>query len=164
MCFLSSTNIGGVDGKFYGLEVIMGLGFGLVLTSLLALIPLVVGKKDMPVLIGAVTQVRVLGGTIGLAISSTVLNLFVKKALGAMLSEMQIVEIGQSLDAIENLGVQQQEFVRMTFAEGYKRAMWIIAGFSGLVVLSSLLMVERKPRRHDLDIDQNAGEDGDARS
>ena len=52
----------------------------------------------------------------------------------------------------------------MTFAEGYKRAMWIIAGFSGLVVLSSLLMVERKPRRHDLDIDQNAGEDGDARS
>jgi len=41
----------------------MGIGFGFVLTSLLGLIPIVIQKKDIPVVIGAVTQVRVLGGT-----------------------------------------------------------------------------------------------------
>ena len=126
----------------------MGLGFGLVLTSLLTLIPLVVGKKDMPIIIGAVTQVRVLGGTIGLAISTTILNSYVKRVLKEELDEVQIAEISQSLSAIGKLGVEQQIFVRRTFAEGCARQISVVAGFSGLVVLSSLLMAERRPRRH----------------
>ena len=147
MCSLSSTSL--VEQKQqYAYEVIMGLGFGLVLTSLLGLIPLVVSKKDMPVVIGAVTQFRVLGGTIGLAISTTVLNSFVKNKLPTMLSPAEIAGIGNSLSEIAKLTVEQQEFVRRTFAEGYARQIWVTAGFSGLVVVSSFLMWERKPRRH----------------
>lgn len=148
MCSLSTTNVEGVEKKQYVFEVIMGLGFGLVLTSLLTLIPLVANKKDTPIIIGAITQVRVLGGTIGLGTSTTVLNSFVKRNMTQELSMQQIGEISQSLSAIAKLTEREQMFVKRTFAQGYARQMRVIAGFSGLVVLSSLLMVERVPRRH----------------
>lgn len=62
MCSLSPTDLN-LQKQQYGYEFIMGIGFGFVLTSLLGLIPIVIQKKDIPVVIGAVTQVRVLGGT-----------------------------------------------------------------------------------------------------
>lgn len=69
----------------YGYEVLMGFGFGLGLSSLLVLVPMVVSKQDIgkvhlpmgenpaltfvtAVAMGAITQIRVLGGTVGLAI------------------------------------------------------------------------------------------------
>lgn len=134
----------------YVFEAIAGLGFGFVLTSLLTLIPIVVDKKDMPVVIGAVTQVRVLGGTIGLAISTTILNGLVKGKLGTILSPSQVEAVGNSLQAISTLTDDQQEFVRMTYAQGYGRQMYVLTGFSSLVVLSSLLMWEKRPRSHSI--------------
>ena len=46
----------------------MGLGFGLGLSTLLTLARLVVDEVNLAVTMGALTQVRVLGGTISLAI------------------------------------------------------------------------------------------------
>jgi hypothetical protein len=142
---LSSTDLE-IQTKMYAFEVLMGLGFGLVLTPLLALIPMVVAKADMPVMIGAVTQVRVLGGTIGLAISTVVLNSYVKTTLLAELSVQEVAAISQSLSALGDLSEAQQLFVRRVFAEGYNRQTRITAVFSGMVVLTALLMWERKPR------------------
>jgi hypothetical protein len=148
MCSLSSQPTPTIEAKQYVFEVIMGLGFGLVLTSLLTLIPLVVSKKNMPVIIGAITQVRVLGGTIGLAISTTILNSYTKEKLKAELSAGQIEQISQSLSESAKLGEDQQRFVRKTFGQAYQRQMEVVAGFSGLVVVSSLLLVEKRPRKH----------------
>jgi hypothetical protein len=130
----------------YAFGVIMGLGFGFVLTPLLSLIPMVVGKADMPVMIGAVTQVRVLGGTIGLAISTVVLNSYVKTALLAELSVQEVSAISQSLSTLASLSEEQQLFIRRVFAEGYTRQTKITAIFSGMVVVTACLMWERKPR------------------
>lgn len=126
----------------------MGLGFGLLLSSLLVMIPLAVNKRDMPVIIGAVTQFRVLGGTIGLAISTVVLNSFVKNALKTQLSDEEISGISQSLSEIGKLSAEQQLFVRRTFAEGYQRQTRVMLAFSAVTLVSCFMMVERKPRRH----------------
>jgi len=37
--------------------------------------------------------------------------------------------------------------VRTAFAEGYNKQMGIMAGFSGVALLTSLLIWEKKPRR-----------------
>ncbi|EON97493.1 putative mfs multidrug transporter protein [Phaeoacremonium minimum UCRPA7] len=63
----SSVGING-DKQMYGYEVIMGFSFGTVLVTLLMFVPLVIPREDMAVAMGAITQIRVLGGTIGLAI------------------------------------------------------------------------------------------------
>ena len=84
----------------YGYEVLMGFGFGLSLSSLLVLVPMVVSKQDIgkvylpmetiPILMidvavamGAITQIRVLGGTVGLAIWYSIAPLFKYSALDA---------------------------------------------------------------------------------
>ena len=163
-----STDVGaGIQKVQYAYEVLMGLGFGLVLSSLLTFIPLVVEKKDMPVMMGAVTQVRVLGGTIGLAISTVVLNSYVKSALSAQLTVEQIAGIAGSLSELGKLSKEEQLFVRKTFAEGYNRQTRITLVFSAVVWLSCLLMVERRPRRlqrinerGEIEVDGNVGARG----
>ena len=126
----------------------MGFGFGLTLTTLITMVPLVVSKKDMAVSLGAITQIRVLGGTIGLAISTTVLNSFVRNGLeGMMLSVEQIEGINTDLSYIKQLTETQQVAVRTVFANGYNKQTKVLLGFCGLMFLSSLLMWERNPRR-----------------
>ncbi len=137
-----------IEGKMYAFEILMGLGFGLVLTSLLGFIPLIVTKSDMPVIIGAVTQVRVLGGTIGLAISTVILNSYAKTKLREQLSASQISAISQSLtDGLEGLTEEEVKFVKGVFLSGYNRIWVFVAGFSSAVVASVFIMWERKPRR-----------------
>lgn len=81
--------------SMYGFEVLMGFGFGMGLVSLLIFTPMVVKRADMgkavppnskapqilnhcatAVAMGAITQIRVLGGTIGLAIRYDDFGLF----------------------------------------------------------------------------------------
>jgi hypothetical protein len=143
-----STNVtNGIQKVQYAYEVLVGIGFGLVLSSLLTLVPMVANKSDIPVLLGAVTQVRVLGGTIGLAISTVTLNSYVKTALSSQLSPEQIARIADSLSELEKLSTEQQIFVRQSFAEGYNRQTRITLVFSVAVLLSCLLMMEKRPRR-----------------
>lgn len=80
-----STNLPNIPSTQYGYEILMGFGFGFGLSTLLLYVPLIVSKKDtgeflayrvrvffliliQAVTMGAITQVRVLGGTIGLAL------------------------------------------------------------------------------------------------
>ncbi|KAJ0285904.1 hypothetical protein Brms1b_008524 [Colletotrichum noveboracense] len=52
----------------YGFEAVMGVGFGLTLSTVLTLGQLIVSKENAGIVMGALTQIRVLGGTIALAI------------------------------------------------------------------------------------------------
>ncbi|KAF8243727.1 MFS general substrate transporter [Wilcoxina mikolae CBS 423.85] len=121
----------------YGYEVIMGFGFSLGLSTLLVMLPLVVEKKDTAVAMGEITQIRVLGGTIGLAICTALQNNHVKTKLASELSltAWQIQCILDSTKAISLLGTDQQYQMK------------IMTGFSAAVFLTSLIMWERKPRR-----------------
>lgn len=57
-----------ISAQQYGFEVIMGIGFGLTLSTALTLAQLIVSKEDAGVVMGALTQIRVLGGTVALAL------------------------------------------------------------------------------------------------
>lgn len=99
---------------------------------------------------GALTQVRVLGGTIGLAIGSTVLKNHVRSRLlqsSSSITPRQLQHISDSLAVIDTLPPDQQAAVRTAFAEGYNQQMRVMAVFSGLALLTSLLIWEKKPRK-----------------
>ncbi|KAL8667019.1 MAG: hypothetical protein Q9202_000941 [Teloschistes flavicans] len=147
----------------YGYEVLMGFGFGLGLSSLLVLVPMVVSKQDIgkvhlpmgenpaltfvtAVAMGAITQIRVLGGTVGLAICATVLNNHLRSSFPSVLNPDQISQISDSVQNIEHLNPNQEAFVRRIFAEGYNDQMRIMTYISAAVFLASLLLLERRPR------------------
>ncbi|EED14417.1 efflux pump antibiotic resistance protein, putative [Talaromyces stipitatus ATCC 10500] len=131
----------------YAFEVIMGIGLGLTLSTILTLAPVVANKKDLPVTMGALTQIRVLGGTFGLAISATVLNDHVKSKLSTLLSPPELEAILDSLDAIKNLSQNQQQAVKAAFSEGFNRQNVILAAFSAVALVLSLGIWERHPRK-----------------
>lgn len=96
---------------------------------------------------GAITQIRVLGGTIGLAICTAVLNQHVRHGLTTALSPQQVTNILQSVSSISDLDAITEKAVRRVFAEGYSQQMRIMTGFSGVAFLASLLAWERRPRK-----------------
>ncbi|KAI0132948.1 drug resistance transporter EmrB/QacA subfamily [Xylariales sp. AK1849] len=143
-----SSSIHFTSGKeMYGYEVIMGFGFGMGLVSLLIFTPVVVDRADMAVAMGVITQIRVLGGTIGLAISSTVLNNFLSAHLPSLLDAEDIQRISDSLQYINTLPDASRDAVRQVFAGGYDAQLRLMTYFSVVVWVCALLVWERKPRR-----------------
>ncbi|KAI1374025.1 drug resistance transporter EmrB/QacA subfamily [Hypoxylon crocopeplum] len=130
----------------YGYEVIMGFGFGMGLVSLLIYTPMVVSRADMAVAMGAITQVRVLGGTIGLAISSTVLNNHLSSKLPAVLSPSDIQQISDSVQYINTLPDTTRDAVRQVFADGFNAELRVMMYFSVAVWIFALALWERRLR------------------
>ncbi|TVY27456.1 Efflux pump [Lachnellula hyalina] len=131
----------------YGYEVLMGIGFGAGLSTLLTLARLVVDERNLPVAMGALTQVRVLGGTISLAICSTILNTHLRPQLSLLVTPSQAAAISDNISAIHTLSTEQQAGVRRAFAVGYNRQNVFLAALTGVGLLTSLGLVERRPRR-----------------
>ncbi|KAI1399819.1 drug resistance transporter EmrB/QacA subfamily [Hypoxylon fuscum] len=130
----------------YGYEVIMGFGFGMGLVSLLIFTPMVVDRADMAVAMGAITQVRVLGGTIGLAISSTVLNNHLSSNLPALLSPLDIQQISESVQHITMLPDATRDSVRQVFADSFNAQLRIMIYFSVVVFVFASTLWERRLR------------------
>ena len=99
------------------------------------------------VAMGAITQIRVLGGTIGLAVCTVVLNNHMRHSLRSVLSPQQVTGILQSVSSISDLDATTGKAVRRVYAEGYKQQMRIMTYISAAVFLVSLLIWERRPRR-----------------
>ena len=106
---------------------------------------------------GAITQVRVLGGTIGLAICTAILNAHVHHGVALLsLSPQQTTAILQSVSSVSDLGNPAAEkAVRKVFAEAYNEQMRVMTYFSAVVFLAALLTWEKRPRR----VEKEATED-----
>ena len=121
-----------------------------------------ISDLDAAVAMGAITQVRVLGGTIGLAIwfecssaryakltfdSSTVLNRITNQGLQSILDPSELQSISDSFSTINTLDEVRRVAVRKVFARGYNQQMRIMTYFNIIVFLASLLILEKQLRR-----------------
>ncbi|KAF4428955.1 major facilitator superfamily transporter [Fusarium acutatum] len=140
----SSTSIASAQ---YGYEAIMGLGFGFNLSTILMMVPLVVTEKDLAVTMGSVTQIRVLGGTIGLAVCSALLINHIKREAVKFLTAEQVAQILLSSENIGMLSPETQSRTRVLYADAYSEQMRVMLYFSIASLLSLVLLVERQPRK-----------------
>ncbi|KND87579.1 putative MFS-type transporter YusP [Tolypocladium ophioglossoides CBS 100239] len=131
----------------YGFEVLMGIGFGLGLTTLLTFARVVVPETNLAVMMGAITQVRVLGGTISLAICATILNNHLAPKLDQIVTPEEAAAIFESLSAIKNLTSTQQDAVRKVFAEGYNQQNIFMTALTALALVTSCFLWEKTPRK-----------------
>lgn len=96
---------------------------------------------------GAATQIRVLGGTLGLAACSALLNKHIRAAAPEFLTAEQVANILASSENIGQLPVAVQSRTRMVYGDGYSEQMRVMLYFSAASLLSLLLLVEKQPRR-----------------
>ncbi|KAI4282948.1 MAG: hypothetical protein L6R35_005285 [Caloplaca aegaea] len=112
-----SVTSSGVPPAQYGYQVILGLGIGLTLSSLIIAAPTVIEGKDTAVFIGALSQARILGGSIGLAVCANILNNKVKTA-SSFLSSEQLHGLLGSAQTIGLLPSGLQKMVREVYGKG----------------------------------------------
>ncbi len=114
---------------------------------------------------GALTQIRVLGGTVSLAVCSAVLSNYLREHLAGVITPAEFGAIAETFGAIEKLGPERVAKVRLAFAEGYRRQFQLLTGFSGAALLAALFLISRHPvtvkevaRRRDGIGSESAGE------
>lgn len=96
---------------------------------------------------GAITQMRVMGGTIGLAIVSSVMNGWLASRLPSILTPQQIEAIQAAPTAMDNFPTNLQDAVRAIYAEGYNTQFKILIGFAAIQFLIVALMWQKKTLR-----------------
>ncbi|KAJ5692410.1 hypothetical protein N7462_001833 [Penicillium macrosclerotiorum] len=127
----------------YGYEVLAGAGIGTTFGILILTTPFVVEKRDLAVATGAIIQLRFLGGAIGLAIASTVLNSLLKKHLHGIISDSDISSLMQSTEIIATFSPEMQEQIREIFADSYDSQFKIMIGFAAAQIPVSALLWQK---------------------
>ncbi|KAI5809822.1 major facilitator superfamily domain-containing protein [Peziza echinospora] len=127
-----------IPARVFVYEGIFGLGVGLLLTSLVLEVRVEVEEADLAVAMGAITQIRVLGGCIGLALCSAVLNQHVVKELRGVLTKEELSRILESAEFMRDLDGEKFEIVRRVYADGFSLQLKVIIGFAGVAMLATL--------------------------
>jgi len=96
---------------------------------------------------GALTQMRSLGGSIGLAIAVIIFNMRIRtsEALGESLSVTQRTALFKSPLAIKSLSPQQQALVSEMYAKAFSEQMRVATYVIAVAFIVSLLTLERNP-------------------
>ncbi|KAA8564176.1 hypothetical protein EYC84_011123 [Monilinia fructicola] len=132
----------------YGYQVIAGFGVGINISTLILITPYSVNEaRDKAVALGCVSQFRVMGGVIGLAIVTAAYKGYVIGRLDQFLALEQMNLILDSADAISLLPPDVQVQVRRVFAGGYNLQFRILIAFAAAQIPSSLLMWQKKQIR-----------------
>ena len=85
-----------------------------------------------------------MGGAIGLAIVTTILNSYVKSHLADILSPVQIQALLRTTEAFATLPPDVAETARTVFGNGFNLQMRIMIGFSAAQIPTVLLMWQKK--------------------
>lgn len=92
---------------------------------------------------GAIIQFRFLGGAIGLAIVSSVLNSMLKSNLREALSSSELETLLQTTEIISTFPPNIQEIVRGVFARSYNVQFKIMVGFAAAQVPAAALFLRK---------------------
>ncbi|KAK3691698.1 hypothetical protein LTR37_018491 [Vermiconidia calcicola] len=134
----------------YGFQVLLGFGFGLAMPSVTIIVQLLSEPKWVAVTQGALTQMRSLGGSIGLAVGVIVFNRQIRGSatLEAALSPDQVSALFRSPLTIKQLAPLEQRMVSQVYAEAFTQEMQVATCIAAACFLASLLAIQRQPPQH----------------
>ena len=92
-------------------------------------------------------QFRTMGGAIGLAIVTTVINGYIRNRLAGVLPPDQISALLQTTETLTALPPALAETVKSIFAKGYNLQLQVMIGFSAAQIPVTFLMWQRKQIR-----------------
>ncbi|KAI7885738.1 MFS general substrate transporter [Lichtheimia hyalospora FSU 10163] len=132
----------------YGITVIGGTGMGLMFSSTIIALQAAVEPKDIAVVTGLNNFSRVLGGALGVAIASAVLNSFLQKNLPGALPEQYMLEVFNSPEYIRN-GLPEEYLHAATevYVESLRYVWYILIAMGSVGLLSSFFTKHHPLRR-----------------
>jgi hypothetical protein len=159
-----------IPHDLYGYEVLLGFGLGGALVSSILMIKLNASEEDagrfspstslksdlgqtraphannvIASAQGLQSQARILGGNIGLALATIILNSHLTSDLAGMLTPQQINDVRRSLNAIETFTPREIAAVAESFARAFKTQLQACAGVSAACFVVCFLAWQRHP-------------------
>lgn len=163
-CGLMSTlPVGrGIAKICYLYQLVLGFGFGLTMASSMVVIRTEVALKDnskflsiklsvrsligIAVSLGAVTQMRQLGGVIGLAVTQAILNSDFKSQLAKFLSTEELKAVLLSTENIKSLSTAHRDMTCRAYGSSANSQMRVVTAFAGAAILTSIFAWQKAPR------------------
>ncbi|OIW35580.1 MFS general substrate transporter [Coniochaeta ligniaria NRRL 30616] len=133
------------EPKQWGFEVILGFGLGLNMSTATFITSLQVKFEYHAVSQGILAQLRVFGGSMGVAAGFIVLNKEIQDSLSGVLSPEQLQDFYRSPIAIFGFSVYQQLRVRQAYISAFNTNMRVCIGLSALSVVAALCTYQRRP-------------------
>ncbi|MCJ1392789.1 hypothetical protein MMC18_005660 [Xylographa bjoerkii] len=144
-----------VEPKAYGFQVFMGLGFGLTVSTVSILGSAESELRDNAVAQGIVAQVRVLGGSIGIAASTAMLGVTERRELTGVVSPSQLASLQA---AARTLSPIQLLAVRQAYSDAFSETLKVCAIVTGVGVVAALGTFQWNPMRMDERLNQRQAE------
>ncbi|TGO48513.1 hypothetical protein BCON_0238g00030 [Botryotinia convoluta] len=129
----------------YAFLILAGAGIGVSNVAIIIMVPFVVQKRDLAVGVAVMTQFRVLGGTLGLSIVTSVMNRTIRKELLLLLTPIEAEMVLRSIDTIKELPLRLGDAVRSIFGRGYNLQMKLMIGFAIAQLPATALMWTKDP-------------------
>jgi hypothetical protein len=132
------------EHKTYGFQVLTGLGFGLTVSTVSMLAALECNIRDHSVAQGIVAQNRILGGSIGIAASTTILAATQQRQLitPGIISASQLASLQASASTFT---ASQIEAVRQAHSDAFSEDMRLCPIIAGICILVTLGTFRRNP-------------------
>ncbi|KAI9375344.1 hypothetical protein BJX61DRAFT_494426 [Aspergillus egyptiacus] len=136
-----------IPARLFGFLLLAGLGVGLSMNTAMLIVPSVVGGKNLSVALGSITQLRILGGALGVSIATTLLNNTLRTSLQPHLPAGAVEVLMQDVASAKMLSAMEQSLVQTALADGYQRQLAMVFGFLAAQLGAVGLLWERTVRR-----------------
>ncbi|KAF7888643.1 uncharacterized protein EAF02_003184 [Botrytis sinoallii] len=144
----------------YGYQVVEGLGLGGSPGVSIMMVSFIATKQDMDsedqrvirlaaVGISRAGQFRALGGSIGIAISTNVLNNHITSALSSIISPIQLHELFQSAEVLTEFPRMLLAITRNAYSDAYNTQMFVLAAFSAATLMTTVLFFGKDAEEDD---------------
>ncbi|KAH0044900.1 MFS general substrate transporter, partial [Aureobasidium melanogenum] len=130
----------------YFYQLVLGCGFGITMASSMVVIRTEVALKDNTVSLGAVTQMRQLGGVIGLAVTQAILNSDFQSQLADFLSAEELKAVLLSTENIKSLSAAHKNMTCRAYGSSANFQMRVVTAFAGAAILTSIFAWQKAPR------------------
>jgi hypothetical protein len=132
------------QARAYGLQVFLGVGFGLTVSNSTVLATIEAERRDIAVAQGIMAQVRVLGGSIGIAASTAILGIKQRQQLldPMVVSAAQLESLAAS---IRTFSPETTHAVRQAYADAFNETLIVCTVVNGVALLASLAAWRKQP-------------------
>ncbi|KAJ5973965.1 major facilitator superfamily domain-containing protein [Penicillium waksmanii] len=132
----------------FGYLVLAGLGVGLAVSAFYMAVSLVVDLEDQSTAMGIGIQLRMLGGVLGVAASTTILNHYLKSRLSHSMRPEELSALLKTTESIKNFSPEIQLRAREVYALAYSMQMKLAGAFSVAQLLAVAMIWKRQNVRY----------------
>ncbi|KAK5173007.1 uncharacterized protein LTR77_003129 [Saxophila tyrrhenica] len=149
MTTLGASDSKNIMAKTYVFEVLLGLGFGMSIasTTILTVLRFLAQPEHTAVMQGCISQMRSLGGSIGLSISTIIFNHYLRTSsdLGLLLDQSELEALHRSPLVLETMDPYQQDAVVDVYAQAFRAQMRVATCVAAAAFVLSFGCLERDP-------------------